>query len=1590
MRRFTSKILVALVAAIVSSWAPAALSQWTPPGGGGSNDEPNQFEGTELYRMTARELASLPSVEFGDSWNHDTGEASFTQTDISLPGNNKLPVAITRTRARSPVALYTNAVFGDWELQLPRVEYSWRQGWSHVFEPTRCRTARPADQYGSNANGVRPFAFYFGMTIHDLAGGSHRIMKPDSRWPSAALGAAPPLTTKSLWKISCLPNATNGRDGFLAKAPDGTTYRFDREVNRRPIKTKLVNLEVSIYPSVVTDVHGNTLTFSYNAYGPTRIEASDGRVITLTYNSAGHVTRVNANGRTWTYTYATESFNYTPITSRKLLTRVRRPDNREWIYSGFKNLDWANSPERDYLDCTVLPNWGGIGWRPPHGLGNLSVTHPNGSRLVLSFRPTKNGRVNGPTRTTNQYWFTNRCKQSLYNIDNYVVTLAVAQKRQELVDGPTYTWTYSYQEDEGSYVDQSHLSRTKKRTVIDPTGARTEYDVNRSHAFIGEGDIEEERRYANATTGSYLERKKNIYEQTMLYAPGYTPMPNNFNPGNGPLYGSSFIRMEFVRFLKTSEVKRGADIYTTSYAYDLTGADFALDNPTRITESASLGNGTRTSDMTYTHKTSSWVLNLPLSVRKNGKQFYDYVYSSKGQVTQFKRFGATWKTYGFHTSGVQKGALAWVRDALNRQTNLNNWKRGKPQSISRPDGTSTSRTVDNNGWVTSETNARGHRTNFQYNAVGWLTRIDRPSPWTDTTVSYSNLGSSNFYQSIRRGSREQVVWYDGLFRPKLERNNALSGGGLTTYLRKQYDGLGREIFASLPSTSSSASTGLETTYDALGRVTRQRENVSPYATTLTAYLSQNRIRVTDPEGGVTTTRRSGFGEPDDGNPTLIQQPLGINTAMSYDIYGNMLTSRQYGVQNGYSVDQTQRWSYDGRLRLCRHYAPETGSTLYQYDNANQMTAYGEGLSGTSGCASIPSANKVVMTYDGLGRNTRINYPGSTPDIVMTYDANGNVTRNLRGAADLRYYYDSADQLTEERLIIDGATYRAQYTFNADGFNTHFRSPSGRRVEYAPNGLGQPTKIFYTSANAHYANNVTYHANGEVKSLQYGNGATYATSQNARQLTTRIRSYYGSAKYADLSYGHDKNARVTAITDNAISGENRSFAYDDLGRLITASGPWGSGSFKYDALGNIRQKKLGARTVDLTYSSINRLLSVRDSGGSGQWHTYGYDARGNTTWDARGQRTYAYDLAQQPTSVSGNGASGSFVYDGNFKRVKQTIGGETIYSFYSLSGDLLFRDNRADPGDDTDRFAVAGVPVVRIKGGGSTYKAYFLHTDHLGSAVAATNGSRAIQWRESYTPFGETRNDPAINRDETGFTGHILDSAIGLNYMQARYYDPVIGRFLSNDPVGFDPASPQMFNRYSYVLNDPINANDPTGMECVPQTDGSAICDPPGEDIGEFTIPAEFQPAYVGKDELGYHDYYASASTPDTNGMMAGAIAAEVAANPTPNDGDSPATPEGSVNQALPFISNSMVHSFTTTDSNGNPLTVNVTIPGKHFLHPGYVAQATISDATTTRIEVVGEGNALIQEGPGTWAGAAAFDMKIHRDMRRAIYNYHKD
>lgn len=130
-------------------------------------------------------------------------------------------------------------------------------------------------------------------------------------------------------------------------------------------------------------------------------------------------------------------------------------------------------------------------------------------------------------------------------------------------------------------------------------------------------------------------------------------------------------------------------------------------------------------------------------------------------------------------------------------------------------------------------------------------------------------------------------------------------------------------------------------------------------------------------------------------------------------------------------------------------------------------------------------------------------------------------------------------------------------------------------------------------------------------------------------------------------------------------------------------------------------------------------------------------------------------------------------------------------------------------------------LITLLGAGSSVAGElvtYYHADMAGSPVAATDARGYLMWRAGYEPYGErmqnTADYLASADNRRWFTSHVEDVETGTVYMQARHYDPAIGRFLSTDAVGFKPSDPQTFGRYVYAANNPYRYNDPDGREIV--------------------------------------------------------------------------------------------------------------------------------------------------------------------------------
>lgn len=1348
----------------------------------------------------------------GDAIDPHTGAITFEHTDVSIPGNSALEVAVRRKRSQGMI--YDENVeveFGDWEIMVPRI---------HAFtgDPTtadeRWLGNRCSNSFYSSFPGYTiPSGYgsgsstYFGPNeysegvIMDVPGaGAMQILesKQGAHWPAAATH----VTTEG-WYLTCT-TASDGGQGFIAHAPNGDTYKFDEYISidakalgvwGNPTFGRTRNI---LAASEVTDVHGNWVKYDYDASGRlTKIHSNDGRQITFSYSGASKlISSVTANGRTWNYSYVNNTYSedpfigYTLSGPSKVLRTVTQPDGRSWTMQ----LD----------DMTARA---GPGDQCPQNDRTLTVTHPYGAvgtfiirekthrvsfdrPMVVSHRCPKDPEIVNNSTPPETYTVTN------------METMSVVSKTLSGPDFSNATWTYEYESDNGA-AGTSGSDRTNWTKVTDPAGAEITYYHTWNDEPLG-GKLEKREVRDLNQSGALLHTE--VHDYILEGQVGYT-------------FASAGPTADTV--LKPSRadedtVWRFGQLYRTRYTYDsnFSSSTYSFGAPTMVEEWSDISGGyanRRITETDYTHKTGVWVLALPTKVTRNGVVFEEHGYDSLGRRTWTDKFGTRWQDYTYHSAPSQAaGQVNTITNALNEVTNLTSYKRGIPRTVTRRDGEVITRTVDDNGWLTGETDARGFTTGYDYNNMGWLTLIDRPSTHADTVLSYHNLGTSTFYQRSTRGSLRTVTWYDGMFRPNKVRTQALSGGGVTSYVSYEYDIHGRTTFESFPTTATTPVDGKDTTYDALGRPLTVTENVTPFAQTSYEYMAQNRTRVTDPSGAQVSTWRSAYGTPDNGDVIKVVDAMGATTEMTRDIYGNITELTQDGTQNGFTTSVTREFFYDARYNLCRHRAPELGDEEFSYDALDRLQFEASGQPASSVCETPPASDRTEYEYDTLDRITRVDYPAGTPDIVTNYDENGNVVGRYRGG-DWTYQYDELNQMTKEKLDIDGRTYSFIYSYTPEGYVTSRNRVNGFAFGYNPNGLGQPKAVRIVNG-AYHLSSANYHANGQVADLDFANGHELTQEINPRQLVSKIRvGKSGGPVAMRFDYSYEERGKIDEILDSDGNSPNgdMTFDYDANGRLTNATGLWGTATYKYDALSNIRERAVGSRTVTIDYDANNRVDDVTDT--ANPFRDFTHDARGNVTND--GRYTFTYDLSDQPTNISGSGGvNTTYEYDGNKKRVKSVespVGAATKTTYYvysALTGGLIFKDEVTD-GKTTD-YASIGPAGVRIENGAT---AVYTHSDHLGSRVAATDASGAVLWREFYHPFGETLGYAAgANDDNTGYTGHLEDADTGLTYMQARYYDPVMGRFLSPDPIDYQ----DQLNLYAYVANDPVNAFDPNGERTI--------------------------------------------------------------------------------------------------------------------------------------------------------------------------------
>ncbi|HJU39683.1 MAG TPA: RHS repeat-associated core domain-containing protein, partial [Tahibacter sp.] len=563
------------------------------------------------------------------------------------------------------------------------------------------------------------------------------------------------------------------------------------------------------------------------------------------------------------------------------------------------------------------------------------------------------------------------------------------------------------------------------------------------------------------------------------------------------------------------------------------------------------------------------------------------------------------------------------------------------------------------------------------------------------------------------------------------------------------------------------------------------------------------------------------------------------TTIGRDAFGKPTSLTRGGTG---SSDVVRRYVYDTHQRLCKTIEPESGATVQAYNSANlvEWTASGQNLTSSTDCqqANVANSQKVSHAYDQRRRLKTTTYGDGSPDVRRSYTPDGLLATIASDDSVWTTTYNQRRLSTNETLTLGGVNYAIGYSHSRNGHVAGMTYPDATSVDYAPNALGEATRV------GDYARNIATHPNGALNSFTYGNGIAHTTTQSVRGLPERSVD----AGVLNDRYAYDANANVTSITDAIDASFTRTMSYDRRDRLVSASAPrWGTRTFGYDALDNLRSMGGG---LNWTYQiDANQRLTRIDSGTSALI-AYTYDARGRVatrTLSGQPTLTFTTDLADRVTRIAPNGAG--YRYDGHGRRTSVTKNGQTTVQVYSQAGQLLYQSAPVNPSDgifrngfqqgDTNhppqaggnkRYVYLGRHLIAEDG---TAGRYYLHTDALGSPVRRTTsaGATSATAREDYQPYGW---GPAAT-STPAFTGHVADAETGLVYMQARYYDPYAGRFLAVDPIA---ANELNFNRYWYANDNPYRYIDPDGR-CT----GSHITNKEGLCVGSGTTTTRPKTAY---------------------------------------------------------------------------------------------------------------------------------------------------
>jgi len=690
--------------------------------------------------------------------------------------------------------------------------------------------------------------------------------------------------------------------------------------------------------------------------------------------------------------------------------------------------------------------------------------------------------------------------------------------------------------------------------------------------------------------------------------------------------------------------------------------------------------------------------------------------------------------------------------------------------------------------------------------------------------------------------------------------------------------------------------------DALGRTRYTQEYSGLGLSSLSSNLVQQKAmqyNVLDKLTSITTT---------DLAPRPGQTITGVTTSATYDDMGRLTSvsdpdrgTHTYTYDNDGRVlsdvsgTRTIGTNYDllGRIGCIQDAAPSINATGTCTSGSHPyvQNTYDTTVLGTQGTSDFPVGKltqSVATTY----------YPDGTSAMVTEQWQHDQRGRSIMGQMQLSWpgswgvtnplptyqvatSFNDANQVTTTTTSTNpvGQGYTTTNVYDSTSgalvglSNTSNANANVATLTFTPRALINTINLQTTAGSALASEQFGYDANERPTST---NASWQSGSGTSGTILTQSRSYDPASNVTSLS------TVLSGVPGASNSGgsETQNFCYDEQNRLIWAgnsgsqpgagTGTCGNGTlfnslngagygngFVYTHLGQLWQGPLGGTGTQQQYlycdsTHPHQLTGLYQTGSTcsnklGQSYASGFDAWGNVTTRTTGgiTATLSYDGLDELTKWDA-GASGheEYVYDADGNRVlrRSTSAGSTSMTVYAFGTEEHLYSGAGVNQGNTYYYTLAG----HLVGETTNSSTNMFLTDALGSVIttiSATAGSAAVQGDQAYGPYGNTRYQAGTMGTAKGFTGQYQDST-GLDYYGARYYDPVVGQFLSADTVegnrsGLDP--------YAYVDGNPETKNDPTGqssaggcnflfpVSCLPPPISCAIS--PVFCIGQMQIPA---------------------------------------------------------------------------------------------------------------------------------------------------------